>query len=564
MTAADDAIDAILAGARPSDLETNVLEFKEEPPNAKEALEILADAVVCLANSEGGTIIFGIADKESGANAIKGVRRLDARQIVTGIFERTRPPMSVHVTPRSVDGHQLFSLAVPAGATIYANAKGTATRRANDQCRPFPPEEQRQVLASRGIYDWSAEPSGCSAVDETEMVRVRRLLRNAGREDLAGQEDRRLLADLRLATSSGELTNAGLLLVGREDDIRRIVPSYGYSYQYRPSRGSEATGRLRGQRPILAGIESVIDAVGSRVQIAPLNVSGGVQVAREDYPSDAIRELVVNAFIHRDYGVAGAVDVEHTPEVLRITSPGGLVFGVTPQNILSHPSTPRNRLLLETITALQFAERTGQGVDRSYRSMLRSGKKPPSFIDTGSRVDVLIEGGSGDGAFTRYVRVQLDEALAGDIDILLTLDMLRTSRRVDAHAVAMACQTIVEDGQRVLARMSEAGLVHPTRRTAAKEFPNYELSPEALAGLGLAITYHRRRADGADEKVTEHIREYGYVTNQTVRRLFDLEMAAARDMLRDLVNRGLIVKSAGAARGPSVRYERGPNFPAAR
>lgn len=557
MTIVDDAIDAIVAGARPSDLESSVLEFKSEPDNSKEALELLADAVVCLANTAGGTIVFGVSDKVRGAGAITGVHRLDARQIVSGIFDRTRPPLSVPVHGRVAEGRQLYMIVVPAGATIYSNAKGTATRRVNDHCRPFPPEEQRQVLASRGIHDWSAAPSGFSDVDDAEIVRVRRLLRDAGRDDLAGQDDRRLLTDLRLIGPSGDLTNAGLLLVGQEESIRQALPSYGYSYQYRPSHGSEATGRMRGHRSILAGIEAMIDAVSSRVQISPLNVSGGVQVKREDYPGDAVRELVVNAFVHRDYAVAGSVDIEHTPEVLRITNPGGLVFGVTPLNILSHPSTPRNRLLLETITALQIAERTGQGVDRTYRSMLRSGKKPPTFVDTGDRVDVLVPGGSGDAAFTRYLRIQLDESMATDIDILLTLDLLRASRRVDAVAVAAACQRTVDDGQRVLARMAEAALVHPTRRTATRAFPNYELSPEALAGLGLAVTYHRRRADGADDKVIEHIHEYGYVTNQTLRRLFDLEMAAARDMLRDLVRRGLIAKSPGASRGPTVRYELG-------
>lgn len=83
----------------------------------------------------------------------------------------------------------------------------------------------------------------------------------------------------------------------------------------------------------------------------------------------------------------------------------------------------------------------------------------------------------------------------------------------------------------------------------------------ALTGLGLAVTYHRRAADGLDDKVVEHVREYGYVTNQTIRRMFDLDLYPARDMLRDLQKREVLVKDGTQARGPGVRYVAGPRFP---
>lgn len=561
MSATTRVIEAIRAGVRPSNLESEVLEFKSEAGSPRASLEILAEAVVCLANASGGTIVFGIADDLPGAEALVGVRDLDERRIVSGIFDRTVPALSVPVNNINVDGKHLYEVIVPMGATIYANKKGTATRRVNDECRPFPPEEQRQALASRGIYDWSSELTAVTETDDVEIGRLRRLLREAGHEALAAQGDLALLTDLRLCADDGRLTHAGLLLVGRESDLLRQIPSYGFSYQYRPSSGSEATGTLRGQRPLLVAVEQLIEAISSRTQVAPLNVSGGVQLRREDYPSDAVRELVVNALVHRDYNSAGTVDVEHTPESLRISSPGGLVYGVTPANILSHPSTPRNRLLLETITLLQVAERTGQGVDRTYRSLLRSGKKPPVFSDTGDRVDVHIEGGSGNAAFTRYVRGQMAELMSSDLDVLLVLDMLCSRRKVSAPDASRVIQRTPDDAQRVLARMVDADTVAPTRRTATHMYPQYELTASALVGLGLAVLYNRRKAEGSEEKILEHVREYGYITNQTIRRLLDVEVYAARDVLSDLVKRGLIRKAAGPARGPSVRYEPGPDFP---
>lgn len=56
-------LDAVRAGTRPADLEGERLEFKEEADTPKRTLEMVADAVVCLANSTGGEVVVGVSDK---------------------------------------------------------------------------------------------------------------------------------------------------------------------------------------------------------------------------------------------------------------------------------------------------------------------------------------------------------------------------------------------------------------------------------------------------------------------------------------------------------------------
>ena len=73
-----------------------------------------------------------------------------------------------------------------------------------------------------------------------------------------------------------------------------------------------------------------------------------------------------------------------------------------------------------------------------------------------------------------------------------------------------------------------------------------------------------RRADETDRKVADHIREYGHVTNQTLRRMFDVDVAGARDLLRALQQRGVIVKLDQGRGGPGIRYGRGPKMPRGR
>jgi len=552
----DAALASIAMGLKAKDLEGDELEFKQVSREAKDTFRLLADAAVCFANARGGNIVLGVIDKESGPAAFEDVPPLfTVDAIRKGIFDRTRPSLTCFVVERVEHGRRLVVVSVPPGVGTCSNAAGLATRRLGRECLPFTPDQQREVLAARGLIDWSAEATDIRSQDlaPLEIERLRQLLRRGGRPELAGLDTERLLADLRLITADAQVTRAGALLLAPAEILAERLPDYGYSYQYRPTSGAEATNRVRGREPMLAAIELLIEAVERRSQIEPLNLPGGVQLALSDYPIDAVRELVVNALIHRSYETHGTVDIEHTVDQLTIASPGGFVAGVTPANILTYPSTPRNRLLTESVALLHLAERTGQGVDRAYREMLRSGKEPPFFHAEDVLVRAVLEGGTGNKAFVRYV-TDLPDSLGRDVDVLLALSLLRRKRTLDAVALAEVIQRSPAEAQRILQRMTDQRVAEPTRRTAHHPVPVYHLRPEAVAGLARALVYHRRQLDGSDDKILEQIQEYGYVTNRTVQRMFDIDVYRARNLLADLRSRGLIVKIGDARGGPGVRY----------
>lgn len=349
------ALAALSAGAQAAELEGEQLDFKEPAADIKRTLTVLADAAVCFVNARGGDIVLGVRDNAAGPKAVVGVpSALTVDMIRRGIFDRTRPEISCTAEEHTLWNQRIVIVTILPGVVFHATAAGTATRRLGNGCLPFTPQQQREVLISRGQIDFSAEPTTATmaALAEAEFERLRRLLLQAGKEDLAALPNLRLLTAMRLALPGGPLTNAALLLLGHEDAIAQYLPAHGYSYQFRPSSGSEATARLRARRPLLAAVEALMEAVAVRMTVHPLNLAGGVQLNLTDYPIDAVRELVVNGLIHRSYETDGTVDLEHTPEHMVISSPGGLVAGVTPENIRTYPSTPRNRLLTETVATL--------------------------------------------------------------------------------------------------------------------------------------------------------------------------------------------------------------------
>jgi ATP-dependent DNA helicase RecG len=82
-----------------------------------------------------------------------------------------------------------------------------------------------------------------------------------------------------------------------------------------------------------------------------------------------------------------------------------------------------------------------------------------------------------------------------------------------------------------------------------------------LAELSRAVSYRRRNLDEIDAKVVEHVNEYDFVTNKTLQRLFDVNVYAARNMLTDLRERGVLKKIGKARGGPGVKYGPGRKFP---
>lgn len=384
---------------------------------------------------------------------------------------------------------------------------------------------------------------------------LRRLLRAVGKSDLASLEPERLLEDLRLA-ESGRLRRAGVLLVGTEAQITRSVPTHGYAFQHRPTPGQEALFRVRECRPIVAAVESLMSAVVARSTVVPLNLSGGAQLTLEQLPAAAVRELLVNEFVYRNYETNGSVEVEYSPESLSISSPGGLIAGVTPDNILTHPSTPRNRLLMETVAMLGMAERTGHGIDRVYRELLRVGKPPVQFHDSGTLVRASIAGAQGDRAFARYL-ASLNESWQNDIEVLLVVRALCVRATVSASKLAIAIQRDASDAERLLARLADA---EPPLLTRTKK-RSYRLAADHVIALGRAITYRTTDAGEFDAKVVGHLEEFGVITNRPLQRMFDVSVFGARDLLRELQNRGVLVKLSLAKQGPGVQYGPGPNVP---
>lgn len=90
------------------------------------------------------------------------------------------------------------------------------------------------------------------------------------------------------------------------------------------------------------------------------------RVERSDYPQEAIREALLNAIVHRDYSFSGSIIINVNDSEMEFISIGGLVPGLSPDDIRSGISQPRNKKLAEVFHRLRLIESYGTGIRRIY------------------------------------------------------------------------------------------------------------------------------------------------------------------------------------------------------
>jgi ATP-dependent DNA helicase RecG len=556
-------LDAVWAGTPAGDLESETVDFKQQKSDVKEACTHLAEAAVCFANSGGGLIVVGISDRPGGENAFLG-STLDPTMLRARIYRSTSPGLLVEVEEVRYRGIRLLAVTVPEGLDVYSSTKGIATQRIGDQCLPMRPDEITRLSEERKGVDWSAKSSGRSPddVDPFALRYCQRLLANSAdpaRQRYARLSDTDLLRVLQATADDGRLTHAGeLLLCGGplNDSIEAVV------YQHRRTPGGEPDAILRLETPLVIAFEELNRAIRSRQGITPVTLADGQQIQIEDYPEGAVREAIANAFIHGDWRMRVPVQVDHSPAYLGITSPGPLVAGITVNNILTKGSRLRYPALAHSFRLLGLAEEVGQGIDRMYREMIRSGRDVPAISEESDQVSVRFKGQPPNTRIARFLAALPDQE-RDDTDALLIIRYLCGKRTTNASEIAPIVQRPPEEAQAALLRLATEplGVLEPTRGTIRRTFPSYRLRAAVITSLGAAVAYHSRATDDIDKKVIEHVRDYGDINNRTVQRLFDVDVYQARDILRDLVGREILTRTSTQKRGTAVRYGPGPAYP---
>lgn len=246
-------------------------------------------------------------------------------------------------------------------------------------------EQEERILSERRVSlarSFDARPCTEAGIEDLALGQFDAYRREAVDAETIRSNHRSIdqqLASLRLYDADRQCpTHAGLLLVGRNP--RFFLP--GAYVQYLKLPGSTLTDLPEDQAEVSGDLLSVLTELGARTRLlVHKSMRDGAALQEKvvaDYPEAALRELLMNAVMHRNYDSNTPIRFYAFSDHIEIQSPGGLYGEATPENFPTRNSY-RNPVVAEAMKSLGFVNRFGYGVQRAQALLAENGSPPAVF-----------------------------------------------------------------------------------------------------------------------------------------------------------------------------------------
>jgi ATP-dependent DNA helicase RecG len=402
--------------------ENSGVEFKRDTIDNRE----LAKVLVCLANLQGGIVVLGVEDDgtihgltryeladPTNPRSERIYGRLEEWVMQTG-RDKIRPEMIPYFEVfRDLEpGKDVAVVRVDRGWSVHHfwhDQHYTPYIRVGSICREMSLEERERLYQQRGAFRIELRPVSGSGLEDLDRRRLRDYFGRIRQQLPESDEDgawKRFLINTELLNDEGENTPAvvaGLLLFGKNPN--RFLPHAGidaaaYSGLEKDYAAKERAP-LRGPMTPLIGdhglvenglAEQATDFVRRHTTVETRLDDGTRRVERWSYPPDVIREVVVNALVHRDY-LLSATDIELSlyADRLEVISPGRLPNGITPERMKVGCRAARNQLLKDVMRDYGYLEHMGMGIPRKIiKGMREHNGTEPDLIEDGERFFVRL------------------------------------------------------------------------------------------------------------------------------------------------------------------------------
>ena len=346
---------------------------------------LLAETLVALANSDGGTILIGV--DETG-QATGQVYADEVEVALRAAVQECRPPVEARWHQAAAEEGLAFAIVVARSPELHSLADGRVLVRAGTENRPLSGDQIRQLAATKSTGDFEAElaPGARRADLDDEVIAefVAKWEERQHREWTRPVDD--LLLEVGALDKAGRPTVAGVLLFARNPQA--FLPQSRLTFVKfvgklpRGESGQPGYGRREEiGGPLARIIQRTWEIVGEEMRTGAV-VTGLEREERTEYPVAAVREALVNAVAHRDYRLGGRrIEVRMFADRMEITSPGGLPGYITVDNIIEEHFS-RNPRLVSGLYQWGYIEELGLGVDLMIEEMVQAGHPPPRFKDT--------------------------------------------------------------------------------------------------------------------------------------------------------------------------------------
>lgn len=388
--------------------ENSGVEFKRDTIENR----ALAKELVAFANLSGGCVLLGVDDDAS----VVGITRTNLEEwVMQACRDKIRPEIiPFYEVVRDVEpGKDVAVVQVERGWAVHHvwhNDHRTYYIRVGTTSREASQEELERLFQQRGTVRAELRPVSGATLRDLDLRRLRDYFVRVRQQEVPPEQDEEgwetLLINTELLSRESDratATMAGLLLFG--ENVNRFLPQAGIDAAAYPDREKDyATidrSPMRGpMAPLLSGkklvenglVEQALDFVKRNTKATARLQGGARRAEKSSYPRDAVREVIVNALVHRDYLLSGTdIELSIYEDRLEVISPGRLPNGITPDRMRTGCRAARNQLLKDVMRDYGYLEHMGMGVPRKIvRGMHEHNGTEPDLIEEGERFIVRL------------------------------------------------------------------------------------------------------------------------------------------------------------------------------
>ncbi len=373
--------------------ESSTLEFKRTTSEIKEAMHTLCGFL----NSFGGVVLFGV--RSNGAIEGQQVSDQTLRDIAQAT-DRFEPATNVAIHRVKIKpDHEVIVLSVERGLDSQPfSYDGRPYERVGSTTRRMSQSKFNEMILARShsTRRWENAPAEhvtIRDIDRNEVLRIVNEASAAGR--LIGPSSSRLpdMLDRLRVSQNGKILQAAVVLFGKE-----FMPYYPQCEirmaRFRGTDKTEFLDQKHIRTPAFKLLEEAEIFCHRHFPLPGKIVPGRLQrVDTPLIPPDAMREILVNAIIHRDYSIyGGAISLAIFDDRVEVWSAGKYPKGITPAMLSRrHTSVQRNPIIADVFHRAGLIENWGRGTNRVAEMCRAAGIAPPTFEEIANHAVVTFK-----------------------------------------------------------------------------------------------------------------------------------------------------------------------------
>lgn len=342
------------------------------------------ESLVAFANTSGGKVYIGLTEKSvCGVN----VNTETVQQWINEIKTKTFPILIPDAEIIDIDLKKVLVFSIQEYPIKPVSVRGRYYKRVANSNHLLPTSEVVNMHLQTFNTSWDYHLNNQFSMDDISLEKVQLAIDNMNRAGSSITDDPLTFLFKNDLVRDAAVSNAAFLLFKKNDSVLTTIELGRFQ------SAIIIKDSARTKADILTQAEQVLDFVKKHINKEVIITGKAQNIQKWQYPLEAIREIVLNMIVHRNYRSASDSIVKIYNDKIEFYNPGRLPDNITVEDLQAnnYKSTPRNKLIADFCKNIGIIEKYGSGISRIIAYCLDAGLPSPDFrnISDGFMVTVF-------------------------------------------------------------------------------------------------------------------------------------------------------------------------------